>query len=85
MIDAGLVSNESKHYIEAAAAAGLRMEQLLVYKERDDCPSGPTGNQDLTDTIVLAQLQDIRSQLDQQEITPKQYISERQRLLDGLR
>ena len=85
VIGAAILSKESKHYIEAAAAAGLRMEQLLVYKERDDCPSGPTGNPDLTDSIILAQLQDLGSQLDQQDITPKQYISERRKLLDGLR
>ena len=43
MLGAATISKQTKPYIEAAAAAALRMEQLLVYKERDDCPSGPTG------------------------------------------
>lgn len=79
------VSSASKTYIEAAAAAGLRMEQMLVYKERDNCPSGETGDANLTDSAVLHRLQDLESQLRQQEITEKQYVSERRATLDSLR
>ncbi len=79
------VSKASKTYLEAAVAAGLRMEQLLEYKERSDCPSGPTGDPSLTDSTALIKLHDLESQLRQEEITQKQYVSERRRLLDGLR
>jgi hypothetical protein len=78
-------SKASKTYLEAAAAAGLRMEQMLVYKDRNNCPSGPTGDPSLPDSTVLSMLQDLESQLRQEEITQKQYISERRILLDGLR
>lgn len=78
-------SKASKIYLEAAAAAGLRMEQMLVYKERNNCPSGPTGDPSLPDSTVLSMLQDLESQLRQEEITQKLYISERRILLDGLR
>ena len=43
-------SKASKTYLEAAAAAGLRMEQMLIYKDRDNCPNGPTGDSSLTDS-----------------------------------
>ena len=78
-------SKASKTYLEAAAAAGLRMEQMLVYKEQSNCPSGPTGDPSLSDSIVLIKLQDLESQLRQESITQKQYISERRMLLDDLR
>lgn len=78
-------SKASKTYLEAAAAAGLRMEQMLVYKEQSNCPSGLTGDPSLSDSIVLIKLQDLESQLRQESITQKQYISERRMLLDDLR
>lgn len=78
-------SNPSKTYLEAAVAAGLRMEQMLVYKDRDNCPNGPTRASSLTDSEVLHRLQDLESQLRQQEITEKQYISARRAMLDSLR
>ena len=78
-------SNASKKYLEAAAAAGLRMEQMLVSKVEHTCPSGPTGDPSLTDSTVLNKLQKLESQLFQGEITQKQYISERRKLLDDLR
>lgn len=78
-------SKASKTYLEVAAAAGVRMEQMLVYKEEHNCPSGPTGDPSLTDFTVLIKLQDLESQLRQQKVTEKQYISQRRILLDGLR
>ena len=78
-------SKASKTYLEAAAAAGLRMEQILVYKEQSNCPSGLTGDPSMSDSIVLIKLQDLESQLRQESITQKQYISERRTLLDDLR
>jgi hypothetical protein len=78
-------SKARKKYIEAAAAAGLRMEQMLVYKEQKNCPSGPTGDPSLSDSITLIKLQDLESQLRQESITQRQYISERRMLLDDLR
>lgn len=85
MIRALSTSKASKTYLEPAAAAGLRMEQMLVYKEQSNCPSGPTGDPNLSDSIVLIKLQDLESQLRQESITQKQYISERRMLLDDLR
>lgn len=78
-------SKASKAYLEAAAAAGLRMEQMLVYKERRDCPSGPTDDPTLTDSVVLNKLQDLESRLHKKDISQKQFVSERRILLDGLR
>lgn len=79
------VSKATKTYIEAAAAAGLRMEQLLEYKQRDNCPSGPTGDPDMTDTTALIALQDLESKLGREEITQKKYLQDRKKLLDALR
>lgn len=79
------VSKATKTYIEAAAAAGLRMEQLLEYKQRDNCPSGPTGDPDMTDTTALIALQDLESKLGREEITQNKYLQDRKKLLDALR
>jgi len=79
------VSRRAAKYIEAAAAAGSRMEQLLEYKEGDDCPSGPTAIPDLTDTQVLNELRNLESQLESAEVNGKDYIAARRALLDNLR
>jgi len=78
-------SKASKTYIEAAAAAGLRMEQLLVYKQEHGCPSTSTGDPQLTEARVLTKLQQLEVQLCHEEITQAQHFSERRKLLDGLR
>jgi hypothetical protein len=82
---AGSTSRSVKTYIEAAAAAGLRMQQLLEYKQRDNCPSGPTALPELTDTLVLNSLRKLQSQLENEEVEGKNYISARRELLDNLR
>ena len=78
-------SKSAKKYIEAAVAAGSRMEQLLEYKERDACPSGPTAIPELTDTDVLNGLRDLELQLEGAEVNGKDYIVARRALLDNLR
>lgn len=84
ILNAASTSKAAKRYIEAAAAAGLRMEQLLDYKERDNCPSSPTADRSLTDSRILKDLQELKSRLDQQAVNAKQYNSERRKLLDDL-
>ena len=78
-------ANASKTYLEAATAAGLRMEQMLNYKEAGHCPSGPTGDPGLTDSTALARLHDLEAQLRQEAITQAEYLSERRMVLDGVR
>ena len=85
IFNAGHTSRRTKAYIEAAAAAGVRMEQLLEYKNRDGCPSGPTAIPGLTDTLVLDKLRKLQSQLESEEVSGKSYISARRELLDDLR
>lgn len=82
---AGSASKAAKEYIEAASAAGVRMEQLLIYKERDDCLTGPTANPELTDTLVLNELRNLQSQFENEEVSEKSYILARRELLDSLR
>jgi hypothetical protein len=78
-------SKAAKTYIEAAAAAGMRMEQLLVYKERDHCPDGPNADPERTDIQVLNDLTALETQLENEEVSSKAYISRRRELIDGLR
>ena len=69
----------------AAAAAGIRMEQLLVYKSRDNCPGGPTAESGLTDALALDRLQTLNRQVQAEEISQREYVDERRALLDALR
>lgn len=82
---AGSASRAAKKYMEAATAAGVRMEQLLIYKERDDCPTGATADPALTDALVLNELRNLQSELEQEEINDKNYLTARRQLLDDLR
>ena len=79
------VSGATKHYTQAAAAAGQRMEQLLRYKRENDCPRTPTRDPSLTDDDVLRLLDEALVRFEAGEITDKEYIEERSRLLDTMR
>lgn len=85
VIEGRSTAKAAKTYREAADAAGLRMEQMLIYKERARCPAGRTGDPDVTDSFVLTRLQELNSQLGENEISERQYFVERKELLDGLR
>ena len=85
ILHARSTSKAAKAYIEAAASAGMRMEQLLVYKERDGCPSGPNADPDQTDTQVLNDLLGLEARLENEDVSPKTYISGRRELIDSLR
>lgn len=75
----------SGQYMQAAAAAGQRLEQLLTYKDERTCTTGPTNDSSLTDTIILENLLSIREQLRAGELTSDEYASQRRNLLDMLR
>jgi len=79
------VTSAAKHYTEAAAAAGVRMEQLLRYKREQDCPTGPTFNPSMTDEDILDGLDAILEKFESEQITAQDYIWKRRSLLDQLR
>lgn len=85
IIAAGSASKGAKKYTEAATAAGARMEQILTDKKRDDCPTGPTADPELTDTLILNELRNLHSRLEKEEMNGKNYLLARRELLDGLR
>jgi hypothetical protein len=85
VINGALTYKESTAYIEAEVAAGLRMEQILVYKTQRDCPSGETGDSSQTERVLLKQLTDLEIQLSEEEITQEKYVSERRTILDLIR
>jgi len=71
----------SEQYMEAAGAAGQRLEQLLIYKDERSC-SGPTSD---LESSILAELITNREQLRNGELSTDQYASRRRELLDALR
>ena len=79
------VSGSTKHYTEAAAAAGLRMEQLLRYKREHDCAPTPTRDPSLTDDDVLRLLDEALARFAAGEISDNEYIEERYKLLNTMR
>lgn len=78
-------TNETQVYARAAAAAGLRMEQLLRYKRDKDCAVTPTRDPSLTDDQILTLLDEILAQYEAGEIDEKEYIRQRANLLNKMR
>ena len=78
------VTNETQVYARAAAAAGLRMEQLLRYKRDRDCTVTPTRDPSLTDDQILTLLDEILAQFEAGEIDENEYIRQRSGLLDKM-
>ena len=81
LLDELAEEDRSGEYMEAAGAAGQRLEQLLIYKEDRSC-SGPTS--DLESSILTA-LSASRDQVRTGELNTVQYASRRRELLDALR
>jgi len=79
------VTKETSGYARAAAAAGLRMEQLLRYKRDKDCSVTPTRDPSLTDDQILTLLDDMLTQFEAGELDEKQYIQQRANLLSKMR
>lgn len=79
------VSGQTKHYAEAAAAAGNRMEQILRYKREKDCAEIPTRDPSLTDDDVLTLLDEALARFEAGEIDEKEYVLQRAKLLDKMR
>ena len=75
----------SGQYMEAAGAAGQRLERLLIYKDERSCPTGRTQDSMMTDSTILADLMFGREELRNDEVSHGQYASDRRRLLDALR
>ena len=78
-------SRAAARYMEAADAAGARMEQMLTYKERDACPSTPTADPQVTEPEILQKLRGLAAQLDSEVIDEGQYRADRQSVLGALR
>ena len=76
LLTLGTLNKTERHenYIEALLAATQRLRQLLIYKQDRGCPSGPTADPELTDNLILAQLQDLERQLEEEEITEKEAV-----------
>jgi hypothetical protein len=53
------------------------MEQMLIYKERARCPAGRTGDPDVTDSFVLTRLQELDSQLGEDEANGSILLNEK--------
>ena len=79
------VSSSAKQYTAATAAAGSRMQQLLVYKREKNCPSGVTANPMMDDYMILDGLEDAEKRFASGMITDKEYIEERVDLLNEAR
>lgn len=85
IIGAAATSKATRKYRTAAYAAEQRIEQLLADKDSKACPSGPNADPAMTDSLVLGALRASKAQLDQKEISEREYLSGRRRLLDALR
>lgn len=85
VLQGAAASRAASRYMEAADAAGMRMEQMLIYKERDACPSTPTEDPQLTESQALQKLHELASRLDRGVIDAKQYLTDRKIVLDALR
>lgn len=79
------VSGATKHYTEAAAAAGTRMEQLLRYKRTKDCDSGITREWGTTDEDLLARLEDLLVEYEAGNMSAKEYLKHRAEILSTVR
>lgn len=79
------VSGATKHYTEAAAAAGNRMEQLLKYKRTKDCDSGITREWGTTDEELLARLEDLQLEYEAGNVGAKDYLERRAVILSTVR
>ena len=78
------VSKETSGYARVAAAAGLRMEQLLRYKRDKDCSVTSTRDPSLTDDQILTLLDEILAQYEAGELDEKQYIQQRSNFLNKM-
>jgi hypothetical protein len=85
IFELGLRRNKLKQYIEAAAAAEQRMQQVLTEKDQRSCPSGPTADETLTDSLILGRLRDLDEQLQREELQGSEYSKQRRELFDALR
>ena len=79
------VSKETSGYARVAAAAGLRMEQLLRYKRDKDCSVTRTRDPSLTDDQILTLLDEILAQFQAGDLDEKQYIKQRAAFLNKMR
>ena len=79
------VSGATKHYTEAAAAAGDRMEHLLRMKRTKDCDSGITREWGTTDEELLARLESLKAEYDAGNVSAKQYLKQRAEILSTVR
>ncbi len=85
LFGAAATSKAAKQYIRAAAAAELRMEYLLISKQKLSCPDSATADPALTEAAILAGLQEQKLLLDADKVSRRQYVFERRRLFDALR
>lgn len=79
------VGRAGKHYTEAAAAAGNRMEQVLKYKRTKDCPTGITREWGVSDEEMLARLENLLVELEAGNIDTKEYLKQRYEILSQVR
>lgn len=79
------VSKAGKHYTEAAAAAGNRMEQVLKYKRTKDCPSGITREWGTSDEELLARLEALLVEYEAGNMSAREYLKQRYEILSTVR
>lgn len=79
------VSGATKHYTEAAAAAGSRMEQMLILKRNNRCETGVTKEWGVSDRDMLERLEALLAEHEAGNISSKAYLKQRAEILSSVR